>query len=286
MIDHENIRMEIQQKQEGYGVLRAPTFGRITSQQLKTLAKISREFGDGYALLTMRKGFEIPWINRENFGKALSEIEKTGLKVGSSGNTVRSILPCAGQDRCPFDILEVGVLTKKIRNEHYGRPMPMKFNITLCGCPNYCTHPYLSDIGIIGRARPRVNEDKCIGCGQCVRLCRGDDGGALRQVDTNAPEIDYEKCIECGWCIKNCPTGAMEAEKQGCSILVGGKGGANPKLGVELIRIISIEKVGRVLERIVQYTEEYSSKGERLADVIEKYSFEHFKNYVLGEIDD
>ncbi|MEE9594390.1 MAG: 4Fe-4S binding protein, partial [Candidatus Hydrothermarchaeales archaeon] len=267
--------------QDDYAVLRIPTWGSVTSEQLRAIASSSRKEGKGYALLTMRKGLELPWVKKEKVEEVVGGLEKSGLQTGSSNAKVRAVMACAGQERCPFDLMDIERLAGEINDRYYGRSMPRKFTITLCACPNYCSHPYLNDVGIIGMAHPKINADKCIGCGQCVRLCRGDEGGALQQVEMNPPEIDYDKCIECGWCINNCPTGAMEAETRGCTIIVGGKGGSEPRLAVELVRIAREEDTLDIIERIFQYMEEHSNDDERLANVIDRKGVGHFKDYVL-----
>jgi len=272
----------LKQKQEGYSVIRLPTWGKITSKNLRGLADISKREGRGFALLTMRKGLELPWIKTDDLKRAIGDLEKSGLKIGSADATVRAVMACAGQERCPFDLIDIDKLAGQINDRYYGRKMPRKFTITLSACPNYCSHPYLNDVGIIGMAHPKINSDKCIGCGQCVRLCRGDEGGALKQDGMNPPEIDYDKCIECGWCINNCPTGAMEAERRGCTIIVGGKGGSDPRLPVELVRIAKEEDTLGILERIFLYMQEHSSDGERLVDVLDRKGIEYFKDYVLA----
>ncbi len=270
------------QKQAGYSVLRIPTWGSINSNQLRAIASSSKKDGKGYALLTMRKGIELPWLKKEDVEEVAGGLEETGLQTGSANAKVRAVMACAGQERCPFDLIDIEKLAGEINDRYYGRDMPRKFTITLSACPNYCSHPYLNDVGIIGMAHPKINPDKCIGCGQCVRLCRGDEGGALKQVEMKPPELDYDKCIECGWCINNCPTGAMEAETRGCTIIVGGRGGSDPRLAVELVRIAREDETLDILERIFLYMQEHSSDGERLVDVIDRKGVEHFQDYVLA----
>ncbi len=271
----------ISQRQEGYVTLRLPSSGRISSEQLRKLADVAGEEGKGFALLTMRKSVELPWIKKESAERVIDELNEVGLKPGSTAREIREVMACAGQERCPFLQLEVDSVGDEIRKKWYGKEMPRKFTITLCGCPNYCSHPYLNDFGIVGRARPRIVIEKCIGCGQCVRLCRGDAGGALTQEGTKTPEIDYDRCIECGWCITNCPTGAMEAEKFGCTITAGGRGGTKPRIATEIIRIASEEEMFKILELAIQYVKEYADGNERLADIMEKRGVEHFMEYAL-----
>ena len=59
----------------------------------------------------------------------------------------------------------------------------------------------------------RINEEECIGCGDCVERC---------QVDAITLEGDKAvqtvgRCIGCGLCISTCTSGALELIKRGAS---------------------------------------------------------------------
>ena len=67
------------------------------------------------------------------------------------------------------------------------------------------------------KQRTIVHEDKCIGCGQCVKDCVA---CCIRLVDGKA-KIREEFCIGCGHCYSICPKEAVE--------LIGrGDGGGEP----------------------------------------------------------
>ena len=55
--------------------------------------------------------------------------------------------------------------------------------------------------------KPYVNQDACIGCGRCVKICAHD---APHIVDRKS-SIDQNKCVGCGRCIGVCPTDAVRA---------------------------------------------------------------------------
>lgn len=55
----------------------------------------------------------------------------------------------------------------------------------------------------------KINGDKCIGCGICVKSCAA---GAL-YVDNNKAEVN-DACILCGLCTDSCPLGALSIEKE------------------------------------------------------------------------
>jgi hypothetical protein len=52
---------------------------------------------------------------------------------------------------------------------------------------------------------PFVHEDKCIGCGACIKVCPVE---AIR-LENNKAKVDSSKCIGCAGCVGACPTWAM-----------------------------------------------------------------------------
>jgi NADH-quinone oxidoreductase subunit F len=56
----------------------------------------------------------------------------------------------------------------------------------------------------------RIDPDRCIGCGACIRDCSADAvSGQPRQVH----RIDQDKCIRCGVCLEACPPKAAAVER-------------------------------------------------------------------------
>ncbi len=55
--------------------------------------------------------------------------------------------------------------------------------------------------------KPHVEQDLCIGCGKCVKICAHD----APYVENKKANIDHNKCVGCGRCIGACPKDAVQA---------------------------------------------------------------------------
>lgn len=55
-----------------------------------------------------------------------------------------------------------------------------------------------------------VDEDYCVGCGSCIKVCPKDAISVPRGV---AAQVDTEKCVGCGLCAKMCPASVIEIVK-------------------------------------------------------------------------
>ncbi len=68
----------------------------------------------------------------------------------------------------------------------------------------------------------KIDKSKCIGCGQCAKICpysaivnrvrpceTACKVKAISRSKTNAAKIDNDKCISCGACVYQCPFGAI-----------------------------------------------------------------------------
>ncbi|PLX40891.1 MAG: (Fe-S)-binding protein [Deltaproteobacteria bacterium] len=58
---------------------------------------------------------------------------------------------------------------------------------------------------------PKVDADKCSGCGKCVKLCPVEAMGLISSNNPNNPnsmraKVDEEICLGCGVCVRGCPS--------------------------------------------------------------------------------
>ena len=54
-----------------------------------------------------------------------------------------------------------------------------------------------------------VIEDKCVGCGECVKYC---PMSVFEVLNRKAVPIEQDICLECGTCIRNCPEKAIKID--------------------------------------------------------------------------
>ena len=66
-------------------------------------------------------------------------------------------------------------------------------------------------------SRPALLKRKCIGCGECFRICPA----KAIQMKNNLPVIDRSKCIYCFCCQEFCPKGAMQVKRPIIARLLG-----------------------------------------------------------------
>lgn len=150
-----------------------------------------------------------------------------------------------------------------------GRPLHHQmFHVAVAGCPNSCSQPQIKDFGIQGQARPIVAKG-CDGCGVCTQTC----AEKAIAVQDGAAVIDRNACLSCGLCARACPTGAMQIEKTGYRILIGGKLGRHPRLATEMLTLASEDEAAAALRRCVEIFLTASRLGERFGSLVDRISF-------------
>ena len=64
------------------------------------------------------------------------------------------------------------------------------------------------------RGTPRVNYEKCTGCGLCARFCPAFAIEMVAKDRRRYPVIHYYRCVFCHQCIEVCPVKAMTATEE------------------------------------------------------------------------
>jgi len=144
--------------------LRMPN-GFTNSQQLRAIADVSRQVGDNIVDITTRQQVEIRGVSIENIPGIWEKLRSVHLHSLQTGmDNVRNIngCPLAGLTRDELvDASPVVFELDRIIVGQDGNPeftnLPRKFNVTVTGCPDNCTHNESQDIALVpARAGERI----------------------------------------------------------------------------------------------------------------------------------
>ncbi|MDK2564415.1 4Fe-4S binding protein [Romboutsia sedimentorum] len=268
------------QKQEGYFAIRVLSrAGNFKAQQLNDLSRLSEKYGRGYLGLTTRLAVEIPWIKYEDIEDIKRELKEAKLVHGGTGKKVRPLVACKGTV-CQHGIYDTQGLCGKLHDKYFAYDLPSKTKITLVGCPNNCAKANTNDIGIVGQAYVKFNKEKCKNCGICTKQCRQK---AVKLIDEKLV-WDQEQCVNCGKCAVACPFGAMEVEKQGMAIYLGGRMGRGYRFGDKLTDLYQEEEMEDVVQKILDTYSELGEPGERISKVLERIGIEEFESNLIEKL--
>lgn len=133
--------------------------GRLTSQQMRGIAKIADEHGNGELRLTVWQNLLITHIPQEKIQIVRQQVEALGLST-SATNVRGALVACTGNAGCKFANANTKKNAMEIANylEARGIQMDKPVNIHVTGCPNSCAQHYIGDIGLIGVKVPQGEE--------------------------------------------------------------------------------------------------------------------------------
>ena len=177
-IDYNSLKKRgfLRQKQDGYFIVRTRmSTGAFSAEQLAVLSNVAHKYAKGFVHATIRQGIEIPFIKLEDIDRVEEELKKAYIEFGASGATLRTITVCPGNNWCKFGLIDTFKLVERIEKEinvKCNMELPHKFKVAISGCPNTCTRPQVSEIGIHGEV-DTTNVDKHIGYRVYLAGCGG-----------------------------------------------------------------------------------------------------------------
>lgn len=150
------------QKQDGLNWIGVSlTLGKLSCDQMRGLAKVARDLGDGEIRLTVWQNLLISGVRDENVELAVAAIKQIGLAVEAS-HIRAGLIACTGNAGCRFAASNTKRHAAEIGDWCEPRvAMDKPVNIHVTGCHHSCAQHYISDIGLIG-ARVPVNEDDTV----------------------------------------------------------------------------------------------------------------------------
>lgn len=147
--DHAGIH---RQRQRGLYYAGFPlVVGRTDPAQLRTLADLADEFGDGRLRTTGNQNIVVLGVRRSR----LADLERSAAAAGlplRAGVFQRGTLACTGSQFCKLAITETkgfsAEMVAELERRLPGFPAPLRLHVT--GCPNSCGQHWIADVGLQG----------------------------------------------------------------------------------------------------------------------------------------
>ncbi len=151
------------QKQSGLNWIGvALPVGKLTCAEMRGLAKIAGDLGDGEIRLTVWQNLLLSGVRDENVALVTAAIEKLGLAVAAS--PIRAgLVACTGNKGCKFAASDTKGHAADIGDWCDARvSLDTPLNIHLTGCHHSCAQHYISDIGLLAAKVPGASEDETV----------------------------------------------------------------------------------------------------------------------------
>ncbi|MCU1327253.1 MAG: nitrite/sulfite reductase, hemoprotein beta-component, ferrodoxin domain protein [Bryobacterales bacterium] len=144
-----------EQQQTGYAmVIVKVQQGNLTSTQMRQIAKLAREAGDGCLRVTVEQNLVLGYVPLALLPRVHASLVAMGL--GEPGaEEIQDIVTCPGAYSCNLALtksMNLGyALEDMVRG--YDEPLLRKLQINVSGCPNSCGQHWTAEVGFYGNAR-------------------------------------------------------------------------------------------------------------------------------------
>ncbi|MBV9462967.1 MAG: nitrite/sulfite reductase, partial [Verrucomicrobiae bacterium] len=143
------------QKQPGYCVVTVRVNqGNLTGDQMRGLASLSEQAGDGLLRFAMDQNVLLGWVPVGAVARVYGMLGELGLNDSRAGE-ISDTLTCPGAYSCNLALtksMNLGAaLAETVRG--YDDPLVRSLHINISGCPNSCGQHWIGDIGFYGNAR-------------------------------------------------------------------------------------------------------------------------------------
>jgi sulfite reductase beta subunit-like hemoprotein len=144
-----------EQRQTGYAMvtIRVPN-GNLTSDQMRELAKIAREAGDGYLRVTVEQNLVLGFVQLGFLPRLHAALKQIDL-AGAGAREIQDVVTCPGAFSCNLALTKTMNLGEALHEavRHYDDPAVRSLQINASGCPNACGQHWTAEIGFYGNAR-------------------------------------------------------------------------------------------------------------------------------------
>jgi ferredoxin-nitrite reductase len=168
--------------------------GRMTAAQMRGLADMARDLGDGDIRLTVWQNLLLSGVRAENAELVEGRLQEIGLTAKAS--SIRAgLIACTGNTGCKFALSNTKGTAMAIAEWVEPRvALDTPINIHLTGCPHSCAQHYICDIGLLAArvAAAPDSEDTVDGFHVFIGGGFGQDAAIAREIYRDVPA---ERCL-------------------------------------------------------------------------------------------
>ena len=129
--------------------------GALTSEQLRVVGGIARDFGRDLADITDRQNVQLHWIRIEDVPAIWERLEAVGLSTTEAcGDTPRAMLGCPLEGIAADSVVDAGPALTETVEKYVGDPafsnLPRKFKTSISGCSRHCVNHEINDVAFVG----------------------------------------------------------------------------------------------------------------------------------------
>jgi sulfite reductase beta subunit-like hemoprotein len=143
------------QKEAGYAIVTVTTpQGNLTSDQMRQLADLSEQAGEGALRVAMTQNIMLACVPVGALPRVYGALESMGLARDRAGE-ISDTVSCPGAYSCNLGLTKsMGLgeaLAQTVRK--YDDPQIRALQIRISGCPNSCGQHWIGDLGFYGNGR-------------------------------------------------------------------------------------------------------------------------------------
>ncbi|MCS7024088.1 MAG: nitrite/sulfite reductase [Bryobacteraceae bacterium] len=147
-----NVREQVQ---PGYALVTVVVDqGNLTSDQMRGLARIAEDAGEGLLRFTIEQNVALGFIPIANLRRVYAALKMIGLHAAGAGE-IEDVVTCPGAYSCNLALtktMELGAVLRSILKNHPDK-LVRKLKVRASGCPNSCGQHWTGDFGFYGNAR-------------------------------------------------------------------------------------------------------------------------------------
>jgi ferredoxin-nitrite reductase len=133
--------------------------GITNALQLRAIGGIVDRWGRGFADITTRQQIQLRWIRIDDVPAILDRLREVGLLTLQTGmDNVRNVVGCPVAGLTPNELLDASPVARAFTDTFVGNKaytnLPRKFNVTITGCRENCTHAETQDLALVPATKP------------------------------------------------------------------------------------------------------------------------------------